>query len=176
MKGDQASQQEGRLVHAYRRMVERVKDGLRSESGALGGIQQALDSAKQRAVELGELTTEEAENIAEYLRRDLREAAEYLAQSGDELSRWLTFDLELLGARLADYLQPLVDQTTVELERLREQAEAFGGWRKGEVTMGGTFRCAKCGETVQIQGPARLPGCPSCQAGLFKRVAPPPPG
>jgi hypothetical protein len=166
-------EQQKRQVRAYRRMMERVQQSLRPGHGALAA---ALESAKDKAVELNELTREEADRIAGYLHRDLVEAAEYLSDTGEELSRWLAFDLELLGERLQEYLQPLVDQTRVELERLAEQAQTVGEWHRGEVTVGGTFRCTKCSHTILLHGPAHLPACPACAGVLFERVAAPPPG
>jgi hypothetical protein len=160
-------------VQAYRRMLQRVQEAFRPEHGALAS---ALDAAQQKAVELGELTREEADRVAGYLHRDLVEAADYLASTGEELSRWLAFDLELLGERLGEYLQPLVDQTRVELGRLAEQAQVVGKWHRGEITVGGTFICSKCSHAIQVRGPAPLPACPVCGGTLFQRVAAPPPG
>jgi Zinc-ribbon containing domain len=168
-----SNEQEKKRVHAYRRMVQRVQETLRPGHRPLAD---ALQAAKEKAVELDELTREEADTIADYLRRDLVEAAEYLSDTGEEMSRWLAFDLELLGERLGEYLQPLVDQTRVELERLAEQAQTVAKWHRGEVTVGGTFVCTKCNQVVHLRGPASIPPCRSCGGTLFQRVAPPPPG
>jgi hypothetical protein len=167
-----SSGQEKDRIHAYRRMMQRVRDALRPGTGRLGG---ALEAAKEKAVEADELTREEADRIADYLRRDLVEAAEYLTDTGEELSRWLAFDLGLLGERLGEHLQPLVDQTRVELERLAEQAQTVGKWQHGEVTVGGTFVCSKCQHVLQLRGPVSIPACPSCGGKLFQRVAAPSP-
>jgi predicted RNA-binding Zn-ribbon protein involved in translation (DUF1610 family) len=168
-----SSEQEKQRVHAYRHMVQRVQEALRPDHGRLAD---ALQAAKEKAVELDELTREEADTVADYLRRDLVEAAEYLSDTGEEISRWLAFDLELLGERLGEYLQPLVDQTRVELERLAEQAQTVGKWHRGEVTVGGTFACTKCNQVIHVRGPAPVPPCPSCGGTLFQRVAAPSPG
>jgi rubrerythrin len=161
-------------VRAYPRMVERVREALHgAEHEAFPSLRRALDSARDKAVELGELTSEEAERISDYVLRDLREAAEYLAESGEELSSWLQFDLELIGARIAEHLPLLVDQTRAELDRLSQEAQDAGEWETGEVTVGGTFRCANCGYIAQFQGPTRIDACPRCGGNLFKRVAGP---
>jgi small-conductance mechanosensitive channel len=171
-------EQDVKQVHAYHRMVERVKDALHlSQDSTLPGLQRAIDTAKDRAVELDELTREEAERIGDYLQRDLRDAAEYLVETGDELSAWLQFDLELIGERIAEHLPVLVDQTRLELEqeleRLSQEAQEVGQWESGEVTVGGTFRCIKCGQTLRLFGPTQIAPCTRCQGTVFQRVAGP---
>lgn len=171
-------QQDVKQVDAYHRMVERVKDTLhRSHDTTLPGLRRAIDIAKDRAVELDELTRDEAERIGDYLWRDLRDAAEYLVDTGDELSAWLQFDLELIGERIAEHLPVLVDQTRLELEqeleRLSQEAQEVGQWESGEVTVGGTFRCIVCGQTLRLFGPAQIQPCTRCQGTVFQRVAGP---
>ena len=70
-------------VHAYNRMMERVKDALKqTEKNTMEALRYNIDLAKEKAVELGELSREEAARIGDYLRRDLEDAGEYLADSG----------------------------------------------------------------------------------------------
>jgi hypothetical protein len=167
-------QQDQKHVDAYHRMVERVREALRAgDQGVFPGLRRAIEVAKDRAVELEELTREEAERTGEYLLRDLREAADYLAETGGELSTWLQFDLELIGERIAEHLPLLVDQTRLELARLSEEAQEVGVWESGEVTVGGTFRCINCGQEVRLQGPVPIGPCPHCQGTHFRRLAGP---
>ncbi|RMD71270.1 MAG: hypothetical protein D6819_02145 [Gammaproteobacteria bacterium] len=158
-------------VHAYQRMLERVKETLHhAEEGVEKNLHQAIEAAKLKAVELGELTEEEAERIGEFLLRDLSELAEYIAETEEDLAYWLDFELGLI----VENVLPVIDETRLELERLRLEAQEVGRWYTGEITVGGLFRCTKCGEVLRLQGPVRIPPCPRCHHTVFKRIAPPP--
>ncbi len=158
-----------RLVHAYERMLERAKQTLRgSAEGSV--LQHALEAAKEKAVELGELTREEAEKVGEYVLRDLHDAARYLADEERELADWARLDLLLIEADLLNRFSLLVDQTKVELEKLRLDAAAFGEWHTGEITGIGTLQCIQCGETIHFHKVSRIPPCPKCHGTVFRRV------
>ena len=73
-----------RMVEAYETMLERVGDGMDTAAHrTVPALRHALERARETAVELGELTREEAERIASYLERDVRDAAHYLADTGE---------------------------------------------------------------------------------------------
>src|SRR5690625_3896038 len=110
------SKREQRLSNAYERMLERVREHYETpppETGA-PGLQQALDWARERAVELGELTRDEARIVGIFLWRDLEDAGIYLARSGRGMRDWLQFDLEFLETRFKDLLLSVADQTQLE--------------------------------------------------------------
>ena len=96
-----------RLVQAYDRMMERVKLRLeeleQAEREALPQLRASIEHAAEKAVELGELTREEARLIGGYLKRDLEDAGQYLTTTGQDLRAWLRFDLELLEDRMLDF-------------------------------------------------------------------------
>lgn len=161
------------LGSAYHRMLERVRTAfeLTGESGALPALQEKIEDAKEKAVELDELTRDEAEKIGEYLRRDLHDAAGFMADTGKELRDWLSFDLELIEARLAKVFALMVDQTRLELDRLAERARESEALHTGEVTAMGTLRCTGCGKEMQFKKPGHIPPCPKCHGTRFSRVA-----
>jgi len=157
-------------VHAYERMLERTREFL-SEAGEelKPKLQHALDAAVEKTTELGELTREEAEKIAEYLKRDLQSASEYLASDeAKELKDWLHMDLDLIEARILDALSLLVDPTKVELALLAEQAQ-LAEWHTGEITGPGTLVCTHCGEELHFRKPGHIPPCPKCKGTVFRR-------
>lgn len=43
-----------------------------------------IDKARQKLSDLGELTAEEIDQVSEYLKRDLRDAASYIVETGEE--------------------------------------------------------------------------------------------
>ena len=92
--------QGNRLARAYQQMMERARSRLeefeQAEKAAFPQLSASIEHAAEKAVELGELTREEARLIGGYLRRDLEDAGYYLATTGRDLKEWMRFDLELI--------------------------------------------------------------------------------
>ena len=164
-------------VEAYHRMMERVKHRLealeQAEQEALPQLQASIEHAAEKAVELGELTREEARLIGSYLKRDLEDAGQYLSTTGHDLRAWLRFDVELLEDRLLDFFQRGVDQSRLE-------CLAFGAaeveaepvlYRSGEITGPGALQCAACGEPIIFHAPAAIAPCPVCGGLVFARIS-----
>jgi len=161
-----------KLVHAYNRMMERVKDALKqTEKNTLAALHYNIDLAREKAVELGELSREEAARLADYLRRDLEDAGEYLADSGAELSSWLQFDVELVEDRLWEVFTAAADQTKLAYLDLAQRAQRASEYHTGELTTVGTLRCSACGELLHFHGTGHIPPCPKCHSTRFTRSA-----
>jgi len=159
-----------RLVDAYERMLERVDQALETaEKSAIPSLRKALDNAKEKAVELNELTREEAEKLGHYVERDMKEAARYLADTGDEIREWWRFDLKQIERQLLDMFASVADKTRVELERLAGQAREASLYHTGEVSGPGTLVCVDCGKELHFHKAGRVPPCPKCHGTRFKR-------
>ena len=162
-----------RLIHAYNRMMERVKTRLeeleKTEQEALPKLKQSIEHAVEKAVELGELTREEAHLIGEYVRRDLEDAGYYMAQSGEDLRAWLRFDLELIEDRLLELFSAAVDKTRLEMLAFQETIERAFHYRTGEITGPGALQCENCGELLHFHATSHIPPCPKCHATSFTR-------
>ncbi len=156
------------LVSAYQQMMNRVRETLRQTSDT--NLQQHIESAKEKAVELNELTREEAEHIGDYLRRDLQDAAEFINSTEQALVDWMRFDLELIEERLLDMFSLMVDHTRLELDNLAECARQATQWCSGEITGPGTLYCDNCNNALHFHQPDYIPACPNCGATLFKRI------
>jgi hypothetical protein len=161
------SDEREKLPQAYHDMLERASQ---EQQAGGGGLRHYIEAAQEKAVALGELSREEAERIGDYLRRDLRDAAEYLSENGGELKDWLRFDLSLVEERILDLFAPMVDHTREELARLETQARLMSEWQTGEVTGPGSLRCDTCGKIMQFHQPGRIPPCPQCHGTRFKRL------
>lgn len=160
------------LVDAYYRMLGRLKTAVEdAEHKAAPVLDRAIERAQETATELGELSREEAERVGGYLRRDLDDAARFLAETGSELGEWLKFDLNLVEKGLADLFRDSVDYTRVELGRLAERADAVGEWHSGEVTGIGTLQCKACGEKLHFHHIGHIPPCPKCHGTVYRRVS-----
>ncbi len=157
-------------LHAYDRMLERTREFLNEAGEELKPkLQHALDAAVEKTTELDELTREEAEKIAEYLKRDLQSAGEYLASDkAKELADWFRFDIKLVEDRILDALSLLVDPTKVELALLAERAR-LADWHTGEITGPGTLACTSCGKELHFHKTGHIPPCPKCRGTVFRR-------
>jgi Zn finger protein HypA/HybF involved in hydrogenase expression len=157
-----------RLVDAYHRMMERLRDGLQSaEQKTREATEHALEEARETAVELGELSREEAERVSTYIRRDLSDLAEHIEETGAELRGWLYVDLELIEARILDLLTSVADQTRLGLAQI---AQAAAEYHSGEITAPGKLRCIACGQTIELRQTGHIPPCPKCHGGRYQRL------
>jgi hypothetical protein len=159
-----------RMVGAYETMLERVGSAMDAATEkTVPVLRHALERARETAVELGELTREEAERIAGYLERDAHDAARYMADTGEELRTWFRFDLQLLEERLFDLFAKVADQTGLQLRQWAEAARQGARYRTGEVTGHGSLACVACGHELHFARPGHIPPCPNCSGTEFRR-------
>lgn len=160
-----------RMVAAYETMLERAHDFIESaEEKTAPVIKDALLNASEKAVELGELTREEAQNISRYIERDVKDAAEFLVETGQDFRDWFRFDVELMEKRLFDMLLGVADQTSVQLRELATRAERASHYRTGEIVGPGALKCESCGEEIHFRKTGRIPPCPVCKGSDFRRL------
>ncbi len=159
-----------RLVDAYESMLERVDDLLeKAEENAVPTLKKALDQAREKSVELGELTREEAERIATYVERDMRDAADFMAEHGEGFKDWLRFDIQLIEKRLLEMFASVADKTRLELAQLAENAWQASHYKTGEITGPGTLVCLGCGKALHFHKAGHIPPCPKCHGSTYKR-------
>ena len=159
-----------KLVQAYNRMMERIRHALEdAESKALPSIRHSVDKARETAVELEELSHDEAEKVAYYLKRDVQDAGRHLAETSHELGDWLRFDIDRIEDRLLEIFSLVADRTKIEWMELQEELEKDPPYHSGEITGPGTLYCSACNEPVHFHHTARIPPCPKCRNGTFRR-------
>lgn len=161
-----------RLVTAYETMLERVDELLdKAEKTALPTLRKTIEQAEEKAVELGELTREEAAKISSYVERDMEDAAEYIVETGEELRSWFQFDLELVESRIRDLFAKVADQTSLQLRELADRARQASLYHTGEITGPGTLSCMACGKHLHFHKTGHIPPCPECRATEFQRAS-----
>jgi polyhydroxyalkanoate synthesis regulator phasin len=160
-----------RLVDAYERMLQFVHDGVeRLGSETWPALGDRLGGAREKMVELGELSREEADKVSGYLERDMEDAARYIADTGEEFSQWLRTDISLIEARVLEMFAQVADQTSLQLNQLAEQARRMP-YKTGEVSGPGVLVCRGCGEEIHFHKAGRIPPCPKCRGSEFERKA-----
>lgn len=162
---------EQKLIAAYDKMMGRINSLLNAaEQHALPTLQSNIAKAKQQAIELKEISQEEAEKIGTYLQRDIHHAADYLKQSEQSFTTWFNFDVELIEARLLEAFSNVADKTRLELARLAVQAKFSQQYHTGEITTIGTLSCDNCATTMHFKKTGRIPPCPKCHKTQFVRT------
>ncbi len=155
------------LGEAYELMLERaMADFQKAEHKSREALHRFIDRAREKAVELEELTEEDAGRVADSLKRDLDHQARYLAETGKDLGDWLGFDVEMLEERTREALLSVADPTVLELLALKARAATY---RTGEIAGPGTLVCAQCGERLHLHRAGRIPPCPRCHGTVFHR-------
>jgi len=160
-----------KLVDAYERMLKRTHDAIeQAEKETVPAFRELLHKTRDGMVELGELTREEANKVAGYVERDIKDAAQYIADTGEDIKSWWRFDLDMIEQRMLDAFSRVADQTSIQLRNWAEQARQASVYYSGEVTGPGTLVCASCGADLHMHKTGRIPPCPKCHGTEFKRT------
>ncbi|MBB1125384.1 zinc ribbon-containing protein [Thiospirillum jenense] len=162
-----------RLIRAYERMLDllHVHSTAEADNAApvFTKLRDQLAAVRDRMVELGELTREEANRIGDYLERDLHDAASYLVTTGDDLRNWWRFDVALIEERILTAFTSVADQTSLQLRQLQHEGRQFDRYQTGDITAPGTLRCTGCGAAVTLTQTGCIPACPACGGTQFGR-------
>jgi hypothetical protein len=164
-----------KFTDAYHRMMERVQAQLdqvrKAEQDIVPTIQHSIEQASETAVELGELTREEAQLISGYVKRDLEDAGHYLAETGEDFKTWLRFDVELIEDRLLEWFGNTADRTRLELLTFNAPVKETSSYQAGEITGPGSLQCDDCGKRIAFHTVNTIPHCPTCGGSSFSRIA-----
>ena len=158
------------LGAAYEKMYERAAENLHStEKKSAQLLHKLIDEAKDKAVELKELSEDDAAKLADWLKRDLDDTVNYLSDTGNELKDWLGFETALLESAVLDLMLKAADKTTVELLTMKDYARQPHAYHTGEITGPGTLVCDQCSEKLHFHRAGKIPPCPKCHATTFHR-------
>ena len=159
------------LIDAYNQMMARIKDSIESaEAHTVPTLQKAIDQAKQQAIHLGEITLDDAEEIGNYIKRDINDAAEYLMETSHEFSEWLMLDIDIIEQKVLELFLSVADKTRIELEQLAHPSCKISQYHTGEITGPGSLICEACGEMIHFTTTGHIPPCPKCRKTEFKRA------
>jgi formylmethanofuran dehydrogenase subunit E len=158
-----------KLIQAYHDLIHRIKHTFSKD---LDNAHHYIDIAVDKAVELNELSREEAERIGNYLRRDINDAAKYLVENENELSDWLRFDLELVEDRLLDTFSTMVNKFKTEQpdSNINHSEISEHVYYSGEIAGPGSLKCNICNEIFNFHEPVSIPACHKCANISFKRI------
>lgn len=169
---DHEDERSERLRSGYERMLAYLHESFPNTELRLLTLREHLERARDRLVSLGEHTRDEAEEIQEYLRRDLEDAGDWLSEhtNSSNVRDWLRMDLQLIENWLWDAFSSVADRTRMQLESFSQTGEP-ALYRTGEVAGPGELACLSCQRTMAFTRVARIPPCPSCTGTEFIRAA-----
>ncbi len=133
-------------------------------------IHQMITTVRGDIVALNKFGDDEAVKLEAYIKRDMIDAARYTVKTGKNLEGWLGFDVALIKREFWERFSEAADQTTIELNQLKLQAES-AGYDSGEFVGLGTLVCDQCGEKLHFYKPGHIPACPKCKSTHFHRVS-----
>ena len=163
---------DNRLVRAYNEMMQGIREAFDIADTETSDISltQALQHARDRVIEIGELTVEESEQISSFIKRDINDAAEYLMEASAEFSEWLMLDIEVVERKIVDLFLSVADKTKLELDHLQQTNRAQSVYFSGEVTGPGTLECINCGAHAAYTTTSTIHRCQECNGTEFKRA------
>lgn len=159
---------ESKLTKAYNDFMEYMYE---ATDDTIHTIADKLDSAKEKISEIGGLTQDEINHVADSVSRDIHHAADKLEDnSNDSLSEWLKFDIELIENFALESFLDVADKTRIELAQLSATAKQYSHpYKTGELTAPGTLSCEKCNKVIAFKSTSVIPECPECGANTFIR-------
>jgi len=165
-----AGKTQEKFEKAYDVMLSRVKEQLEDVSKkAEPKVGEFVSKAKVKAIQLGELTEEEAEKVGEYLMRDLHEAADFLKDAKKVLADWLYFDYKLVEQKFWETYKAVAKQAKEEWVEFNQRLKHAKEYNTGEVIGVGTLECTGCKEVLHFTRSSTIPKCPKCGGASFVR-------
>jgi len=169
----QMSQQtSNRLIEAYNQMMASIRSAFENAEDSDMSLSKAIAMARDEITHISDVTQDEAEEISNFIKRDINDAAEYMMESSSEFSDWLMLDIEVIERKLIDLFLSVADKTRVELEQFGVQSRGLSLYYAGEITGPGTLQCAECGHRVSFATTSQIKNCAQCGHNTFRRAEP----
>jgi isocitrate dehydrogenase len=149
----------------YEKMSKAVRDSL-EKAGSLTeeSLERALKESREWARQFRAQYGDDIPKVAEFLRRDFREAIRITREQTRKKLDW-----DRLGVGVLDFVQRMAEKAGNRLDGFASRLGERLTYKTGEVTGAGTLTCTACGQQVILDGAARIPPCPKCRGTAFRR-------
>lgn len=163
-------QPSNRLIEAYNHMMASIRSAFESSEDKEMSLSKAMSMARDEITHISDITQDEAEEISNFIKRDINDAAEYMMETSSEFSDWLMLDIEVIERKLIDLFLSVADKTRIELEQFGVQNREVSLYYSGEITGPGTLQCTECGHQVSFTTTSHIEKCSKCGHGTFRRA------
>jgi len=163
-------QPSNRLIEAYNQMMTSIRSAFENTEESDMSLSKAISMAREEITHISDITQDEAEEISNFIKRDINDAAEYMMESSSEFSDWLMLDIEVIERKLIELFLSVADKTRVELEQLGVQNRELSLYYSGEITGPGTLQCTECGHKVSFTTTSHIENCTQCGHTTFRRA------
>lgn len=158
----------------YDRVMARLRDQLEAaEYQSWDFLQARIEEAVELELTAEEMTRDEMDLLAAYIKRDLKKLGFYAHETGEGIAAWLNFDLNILEHQIGAQLMDLADRTRIGLTELEQRSLQEEMYLAGEIAGAGTFRCLACGTDNRLTRPSSLTPCLVCGGERFSRQSAP---
>lgn len=162
----------GKALKVYNRMLERVESRLNQvERKSWDAMRESLDEAVEFEKDLEELTREEIDLLAAYVKRDISHLMHFVDETGGDAGEWLRLDMALIEQKLLELLFSIADKTKLEtLELDHKLHHGPSQYISGEIATAGVLRCLACGHMVCLVETSHIEPCEACNSHYFERI------
>ena len=165
-----SQQSSNRLIDAYNHMMVAIRSAFDSNEHEDMSLSKAILMARDEIIHLADVTQDEAEEISNFIKRDINDAAEYMMETSSEFSDWLMLDIEVVERKVIDLFLSVADKTRVELDQLSNRNQQVNLYYSGEITGPGTLQCGECEHLVSFTTTSHIEKCHNCGHNKFQRV------
>ena len=155
---DNNDQQE---VGLYEKLAVRTAELLEEGKKTLD---EALKKAKEELSKAGDLSGEQLDKVAAYVKRDVAENAGKATEAVKK-----AVDPQRVAAGAQSIFARILNSAADALSDLAEKAEKQVGFKTGEVTSAGTLTCKECEAEMHMKTTGRIPPCPKCHKTTFRK-------
>ena len=123
----QMSQQpSNRLIEAYNQMMASIRSAFETSDDEEMSLSKAMAMARDEITHISDVTQDEAEEISNFIKRDINDAAEYMMETSSEFSDWLMLDIEVIERKLIDLFLSVAVAALVVGRNVRTRDTADG--------------------------------------------------
>jgi hypothetical protein len=143
-----------------KRTVEILEEGKKT-------FDEALKKASEEMSGAGEFSSEQADKVKSWVRRDFALMGEHAEKARDSFKKAVEPHRVAAGAQ--SLFSWLLNSTAETLSGWAEKTEKQLEYKTGEVTSPGTLTCKACEAEMHLKSNVRIPPCPKCYKTLFRK-------
>ncbi len=159
-KKSEEQQELGFYEKMSKRTVEILEDGKKT-------FDEALKKAGEELSGAGEFSSEQADKVKSWVRRDFALMGEHAEKARDSFKKAVEPHRVAAGAQ--SLFSWLLSSTAETLTGWAEKTEKQLEYKTGEVTSPGTLTCKACEAEMHLKSNVRIPPCPKCHKTLFRK-------